>query len=116
MKELETEKTLQEIYKTAMEDRARALSYYENMKGKIEKALEETKEVPRPGVLSALNEAQKLVQTSTDKLINLANLLTKRDSTKKLEEMSFNDLPSDILSEEQETQEDRILKLNEKAS
>jgi len=109
---LDTEETLREIYKTALEDRERALNYYTAMKDKIEKVLTETKEVPRPGVLSALNEAQKLIQTSTDKLINLANLLAKRDTNKNLEEMNFHDLPKDLLVEDQETQEDRILKIN----
>ena len=115
-KTLNTEETLQEIYKTAMEDKERALKYYTSMKDAVMKALEENKEVPRPGVLSALNEAQKLVQTSTDKLINLANLLAKRDSNKKLEEMNFQDLPKDLLTENQETQEDRIKLVNDKAS
>lgn len=107
MKELDTEKTIQEIYDNAMSDKERALNCYESLRAKVDAS----EELPRPGVLTALNESQKLIQTSTDKLIKLVEILTKRDSNKKLEEMNFGSLGDVLKDDDQETQEDRIKNL-----
>jgi hypothetical protein len=83
MSKLNTEKTFDEIYQAVKGDRTRAIETFEAMKEMVSKADRIT-----PGMLDALNGAQQLIQTSTDKLVNLASLINKKEAIEKATEMN----------------------------
>lgn len=84
MSDLNTKKTFKEIYDAVKNDRDRAVKTFEDMKKMIENAEKIT-----PGMLDALNGSQQLIQSSTDKLVNLANIMNKKEAIDKATEMNF---------------------------
>lgn len=81
---INSDKAFKEIYNAAKDDRQRAIETFEKMKEMIEKVDKIT-----PGMLEALNGSQQLIQSSTDKLVNLANILNKKETIDKATDMNF---------------------------
>jgi hypothetical protein len=85
---LDSSTTFQKIYKAAEDDRERAIETFDLMKERLEKTEKIT-----PGMLEALNGSQQLIQSSTDKLVQLASLISKKESQDSVDNLnkSFSD-------------------------
>jgi len=99
-----TEQTLKDIYRIAQEDRNRALDAYSKLDSIIDNSSKVT-----PGMMEALNGAQHLIQTSTDKLIQIAKLKNSKDNVKTLNQFNLN-FDDSVLDDEKESFEDRKAK------
>jgi hypothetical protein len=107
-KKVNTNSTLEEIYKIAKEDRDRAIEAYNSIKSQIDDS-----DKPSGVLYEALNGAQHLIQTSTDKLLSIAKMLNNKDNIKTLNQYNYNFDPS-ILEDERETFEEKTKKLGVK--
>ena len=104
-KGITTEQTVNDLYRYAEEDRVRAIDAYNDLKCKVDNASRIT-----PGMLEALNGAQNLIQSSTDKLIHIAKLTNSKDNVKTLNQMNLN-FSSDILNDQNDELDVKMRKL-----
>lgn len=104
-----SEQTFREIWNLAKKDRQRALDAYDDMRQKMD-SLPESK--INSMYFQALNQAQQLVQTSTDKLIELAKVLQKRETTKDLKNNNLDLADSLLLEDDREDFKTTLKKLN----
>ena len=98
-------KLSEELYKYTKEDRERAINTFDNLKERINKM-----ERVGPGILEQLNAAQQLIQTSTEKLISLTNILNKKETNIHLQQLNM-DFSPDLLEDDVETLNDRKKRL-----
>ena len=108
IKSITSEKTFSEIYDIAKKDRERAIEAYDDMRATIE-AL--PKEKINSMYYQALNQAQQLIQTSTDKLIGLAKVLNSKENVKQLNQINFDLTDASILEDKVEDFADKTKKL-----
>lgn len=103
-----SDQTIKEIFEIAKVDRERAVNDYEEMKQTI-------KNLPMDKINSmyfqALNQAQQLVQTATDKLVEIAKVLNKKETTKTLNQMNFDFSSSSLLEDKAEDFSSKAKKL-----
>lgn len=102
--EIKSDDLVKQIYNIAVEDRERALKTYTHMKEVLDNC-----DRPSGIMFQELNNAQTAIRMATDKLVQVANLVHRKESTKEVNKLNLN-FDKALLEDENKTSIDRRIK------